>query len=534
MGVIWTKVWFDLWHNKIRTLLAVLSIAAGVFAIGTIFGLSDQLMAGMDTDHQSVTPAHFAIFLDGLIDREALTSIRKMPGVLDVEAINIATINYKVRPQDEWRQGQLILRDNYNTQHIEMTQLRQGTWPKGKTIGIERLASKYLGIGIGESVIFKDGKHEKTYSIDGLVRHPFAPSPDYGGPAYFFLDAAVMETICGIPSGKFNSIYVRITSYSADNAKTIAANIKEHLGKQNVGVAQTVQQDPQKHWGRMYVDGIPVASDFQREKMVAGRWLEPGDTRAIVINRETAKKNNIDVGSTITLDFGGYGKSDWQVVGLYQVVFNGGGFANDVIFAPVDAVYEATKQYNHTTRLVLRTNAHDAEFVNKVTTQLRTAFETHNVKLAYTWSENELRKLGDSQAGLSLGMLLLLAIVIAIVGGIGLTGELSISVVERTKEIGVLRAIGARSHTIMRMFLMEGVLQGILSWVFSLILALILSQPMANVLGQAVFNTPLDYQYNWGATGVWLIAVIVIAGVASILPARNATRISVRASLVYA
>ena len=33
MGVIWYKIWFDIWHNKTRTFLAVLSIAAGVFAV---------------------------------------------------------------------------------------------------------------------------------------------------------------------------------------------------------------------------------------------------------------------------------------------------------------------------------------------------------------------------------------------------------------------------------------------------------------------------------------------------------------------
>ena len=44
MGVIWYKIWFDLWHNKTRTFLAVLSIAAGVFAVGAIFGMSEMLL----------------------------------------------------------------------------------------------------------------------------------------------------------------------------------------------------------------------------------------------------------------------------------------------------------------------------------------------------------------------------------------------------------------------------------------------------------------------------------------------------------
>jgi putative ABC transport system permease protein len=65
MSVIWRKVWFDLWQvNKIRTLLAVLSIAAGVFAIGAVFGMVDQLLSGMDRAHQAITPSHIWMTLN--------------------------------------------------------------------------------------------------------------------------------------------------------------------------------------------------------------------------------------------------------------------------------------------------------------------------------------------------------------------------------------------------------------------------------------------------------------------------------------
>ena len=52
MGVIWHKIWFDLWHNKTRTLLTVLSIAVGVFAMGAIFGMSDM----MSSEHGPLAP----------------------------------------------------------------------------------------------------------------------------------------------------------------------------------------------------------------------------------------------------------------------------------------------------------------------------------------------------------------------------------------------------------------------------------------------------------------------------------------------
>jgi putative ABC transport system permease protein len=131
-------------------------------------------------------------------------------------------------------------------------------------------------------------------------------------------------------------------------------------------------------------------------------------------------------------------------------------------------------------------------------------------------------------------MMLALSVIVAVVGGIALMGALSIGVIERTKEIGVLRALGARSRTILSIFVMEGILQGILSWLVAIPISFMASPIMANALGQAMFGASLDYRYNWAALGIWFGIILIISVVASILPARGATRISVRDSLAYA
>jgi putative ABC transport system permease protein len=131
-------------------------------------------------------------------------------------------------------------------------------------------------------------------------------------------------------------------------------------------------------------------------------------------------------------------------------------------------------------------------------------------------------------------MFLILAVIMALVGGIGLMGSLSISVVERTREIGVMRAIGAKTPTILGMFVMEGVLQGLLSWLVVIPLSFGLGKPMSNALGEVLFETTLDYQYNVEAVWWWLGIILLISILASLLPARSATQISVRESLAYA
>lgn len=122
MRVIWYKVWFDLWNNKVRTALAVLSIAAGVFAIGAIFGMVDQLLSGMDAAHQAVVPSHIQMYLIDRIDRDTAIRLKTIEGVEDGEVTNEVTVRYKLHPEDEWKRGQMVMRDDYNDQKYDVLQ----------------------------------------------------------------------------------------------------------------------------------------------------------------------------------------------------------------------------------------------------------------------------------------------------------------------------------------------------------------------------------------------------------------------------
>ncbi|MEM7034401.1 MAG: FtsX-like permease family protein [Chloroflexota bacterium] len=282
------------------------------------------------------------------------------------------------------------------------------------------------------------------------------------------------------------------------------------------------------------VIGIPKDSNLFNPQILEGRWLEPTDQRAIVIAKELAEDNGINIGDTITLDIGELGDSDWQVVGITTIIVRDA-FSTDPIYAPLEELFEATKKHNQAQRLVIQSESSALADIDRLNLVLKTLFTDRKIEVNVFTSSTTQEDLGNTLGQLQIvtSMLFGLAIIVASVGGIGLMGSLSISVVERTREIGVMRAIGAKSRMIMSMFVMEGILQSLLSWTIAVPLSFFIAQPIAKILGQTMLEVDLDFKYSVEAVLYWLIIVIVIAIIASILPARAATRISVQESLMY-
>ena len=95
-----------------------------------------------------------------------------------------------------------------------------------------------------------------------------------------------------------------------------------------------------------------------------------------------------------------------------------------------------------------------------------------------------------------------------------------------------MRAIGASSWSIFRLFIGEALILGWLSWLIALPLSIPASQAMLKALGSAF---QFDMLYKPSPTGaiLWFFIITVLSILASILPARGATQISVRESLAY-
>ena len=165
------------------------------------------------------------------------------------------------------------------------------------------------------------------------------------------------------------------------------------------------------------------------------------------------------------------------------------------------------------------------------------ALEEHLEGLGYqvnwTLTSQTERAQAESQFNVLVMFLLIMAVLLAVVGAIGLMGTMSLNVAERAREIGVLRAIGASNQATRQVFLVEGLAIGLVSWAAGALVALPISRFMSNLIGIAFVNRPLDFAFAVAGVGLWLVIVVVISTLATLAPAASAARLTVREALAY-
>jgi putative ABC transport system permease protein len=115
----------------------------------------------------------------------------------------------------------------------------------------------------------------------------------------------------------------------------------------------------------------------------------------------------------------------------------------------------------------------------------------------------------------------------------GLTGTMGMNVLERTREIGIMRAIGADDRAVMRTVIAEGVFIGMISFGLAVILSVPVTYLLSTIVSLAVFQTPIDVVFTYQGYAIWLGLILALSAIGSILPARNAARLTIREVLAY-
>jgi putative ABC transport system permease protein len=274
------------------------------------------------------------------------------------------------------------------------------------------------------------------------------------------------------------------------------------------------------------MDPIVMRLQYSTQSLEAGDFLNEGDQNKIMIGSSIAHDTfdaDISVGGRVTLN-----DEKFFVTGIFSKQGMGGVSSDSIMLLSTRDFKKLTGQSN-ISLIYLRVNdVSDAESI--AATIQDTINENHGRKdFATATTMTSILETVQTITGILQAVLVGIASIALVVASIGIMNTMLTSVMERTREIGIMKAIGATTRDIMSIFIIEGVLMSGVGGIIGIILGVFGSQALALILGSFMsmggsFNlVPIITIMSV----VLAVSVSLIVGVlSSLYPAWKAARMS--------
>jgi putative ABC transport system permease protein len=235
----------------------------------------------------------------------------------------------------------------------------------------------------------------------------------------------------------------------------------------------------------------------------------------------------IRAGEVVQLSVGGR-STTWRVVGIAQERGGSGG-----TYVTAEGFASAMDRPPRANQLRIATDRHDEPTRQAVADAAAELLDGAGVQVASAASVSRSEAITEGHLGPILMVLLAIAVAMGVVGGIGLASTMGANVLERTREFGVMHAIGARPKAVRRIVTAEGVFLALASCLVAAVPALALTAVMGAGLGNLFMDAPLPYRVSVPAVGIWVALVVLGAVLATEAAATRAARLTVREALAY-
>ncbi len=274
---------------------------------------------------------------------------------------------------------------------------------------------------------------------------------------------------------------------------------------------------------RFPVLGVQPGTQLLKLEIEEGRDLGPDDFDALVANAALAARYpEIRVGQVIVLRMGP-SESAFRVVGISREAFSPPvGYVSRTYFERAGG---HTGMAN-TIRVAL--DRTDAASIDSFKEALDRNLEAGGIRAWSALSKAESRFGFDQHMLMIYIFLLVMSVIIGAVGGLGLMTTMSLNVLERRREMGVLRAIGASSRVVWLIVVSEGLVMGLISFIIAAVVAGPLSRGLGDFLSTVMFQSELSFFFDLNGLWIWFVASLILSGLASFVPAWNASRATVR------
>ena len=274
--------------------------------------------------------------------------------------------------------------------------------------------------------------------------------------------------------------------------------------------------------------GVPANTTLYAPRLVAGRWYNANEPDAVDVSTDLAQERNIRVGDTVDLEISG-DRRPFRVVGLLidNSIFLGSTVAGKV-FLSEEMVERMENRQGWATFFALSFDAHDPATVEQRLGELATRFRQYQMGSGSAYREVGSAK--EQSRILSLA-LYAMSLLIGAMGALGVLNTLTLNVLERRREIGVLRAIGAVDANLVQVFLTEGLALGLGGWLVGVVIGYPLGRLLVNLMQSVLFH--IDYEFSPTMVLTSLVFALAIASLASLAPALGAARLRAGQVLRY-
>lgn len=283
---------------------------------------------------------------------------------------------------------------------------------------------------------------------------------------------------------------------------------------------------PDRGHGAFAVMAPPPGTRLIDFPLRAGRWLQGDDYDAVVLNHAAmAQQPQLQIGDTVLLSIAGRTQS-WRLVGIVEEIGAAGvAYVNDKAFAQAIGSDAGTRMLR-----VVTDAATLGERLQHIQ-QMEAVLLRSGASVETVQPLSELRNAMGDHIVILIRALMALAMVMAAVGGFGLTSTLGISIVERTRELAVMKTLGATRHRLMRLILGEAQIVAMLSVLAAFALSLPLTWLLDVLIGQLGFVAALPYLISPVALLMWLALVLALSALAAWVPARRAAELPIALAL---
>lgn len=273
---------------------------------------------------------------------------------------------------------------------------------------------------------------------------------------------------------------------------------------------------------------VPVDATLIKLPILEGRWYNSEDKNGIVINHNLANKEpNVKVGDSVDINVEGRDLK-FTVIGIAKEVAS-----RPTIYMNRNVYLDVIENNGSANYILFKTDKKDYDTQRKLLTSFERNAEKNGLDILDAWMTYQHRKSFLDHLTMVLSFLIFMAVLTVIVGGMGLASTMGISVLERMREIGVMRSIGASNSDIIKIVLVEGLLIGSISWIIVCILSIPLAPTIGNQIGILALHIKLDTAFSLISYIVWLVLIIAITAVSSVVPAVKASNVPVRDIIAY-